>query len=112
MLYQISAEKDQWVYETKTKEFNRVEVEFEIDPMETDNEPIEITIYAVFLVKVDPPYFGIDAPLHRSTECVVYGSGAIHRSDVFQFINDETIITLANEIKAQLIRKHWDDIFN
>lgn len=111
MLYQINSEKNQWVYETKTKEFDQIEVEFEIDPMETDNEPIEITIYAVSLVKTDPPCFGMDAPSHHSTECVIYGAGAIHRMDVFKFVNRETIEKIASEIKAQLVRKKWNDIF-
>lgn len=97
MLYQINNEK--WIYETRTKEFDRIETEFTIDKKETDDEETEITIYSVCFVRTDRP--------QNEKESV-----KTYRIEVFMFVNEETISSLTKEIKWRLSRRQWEDIFN
>ncbi len=99
MIYQINEEKNDWIYETRTKEFGRIEVGFEID--EEDNEK-EITIYSICLIKTDDPKVNENG--------IPYQSGATHRLETFRFINEETIKRLVREIKVNLSRKTWDEV--
>ena len=96
MMYQINTDNNQWIYQTRTNEIDRIEVGFEIDPEE--GEETEITIFSICIVRENDP------PNQRA-------SGSIERQEVFRFVNQETIMRLAMEILRELKRKTWNEVF-
>jgi hypothetical protein len=100
-------EQEQMLYETKLRigeELDWIEVEYEIDEKEEPEEATEIMIFRICLVKKHEPRF-------PQRDSLLFSEGYTERLDIFQFVSLKNIAQLADEIKAMLKRKDWEDVF-